>query len=101
MVDDEAHELALELSDLSFRAEMEGSKDDFLFAIRKGFEDNILSPEKEVFLFEVSYPFAGFLFLLRALLVLLLQPGLIELFERINILLELHFQLGFDGIVDV
>ena len=101
MVDDKPHELTLELSDLSFRAEMEGSKDDFLFAIRKGFEDDVLSPEKEIFLFEVSYPFTGFLLLLRALLVLLLQSSLVELFERINILLELHFQLGFDGIVNV
>ena len=64
MADDEPHELALELSDLSFRAQMEGSNDDFLLGIRKGFEDDVLSPEKEVFLFEVSYPFAGLLLLL-------------------------------------
>ena len=101
MVDDEPHELALELPDLSFRAEMEGSKDDFFFAVRKGFEDNVLGPEEEILLFEVSYPFAGLLLLFRALFVLLLQPGLIELFERINILLEFHLQLCLDGIVDV
>ena len=45
MVDDEPHELTLELSDLSFRAEMEGSEDDFLFAVREGFEDDVLGPE--------------------------------------------------------